>query len=83
MLVRHDNKQKRLTQCDFAEASIEDRVPLRLSPHSNAFIESVQQIVHGSLTHTGIFCWHLLFGIVSTVSDPTTYHASSSVFAFL
>ena len=63
MLVRHDNKQKRLTQCDFAEFSIEDRVPLRLSPHSKAFIETMQQIAYGSLTHTGIFvgqhsvCW--------------------------
>ena len=73
------NKQKRFTDCVMSQKPVlRTRVPLWLSPHSTAFIESMHQIFHCSFPYR-----HPSLAIVNVVSDPTTDHSSSPVFAFL
>ena len=69
-----------LTVCDVAEVSIEDPSSSLAEPsYSKAFTESTHHISNSNCLPYR----HSSLAIVNVVPDPTTYHASSPVFAFL
>ena len=78
MLGTETSRSASLALCDVAEVSIEDpSFSLAEPSYSKAFIESTH-LISNCLPYR-----HSSLAIVNVVSDPTTYHTSSPIFAFL